>query len=410
MPSRIARALFPVPRVSGPVGDTLWRSSDLEGLDFAGCAPTTALISEMFMLNVPETLEHAGRLTPTSESIDAALGLNSPVSYRRGVAQNPAASDAVLSVLSSDPDKSVADLAAQQVEDRKNLRQQFQTDPAAAASAALSARQFHVIASEFSAHSHHVIAALATSDMHASALLALAAFSSDLHDQLLLEWVSGLEVPMTAYAAKWVCASALRAETLLGGASTQVLRRKATPMARSVLEAHGVLPRMSTPSAVPLDGLLIGLTPSEMAAMVIGSEAPVSGEIAHRAILAAPPSLVANFLRGACLRRPDSDMVLSLVESASSDQRQSWAEALSASGLTGEDISFLPWAGPLLLVGSLDFVESLGVQAAAELNAVFEQKLASNEAAWEFACVLSEEWTGTIAGLLDSAVAMESAA
>jgi hypothetical protein len=405
MPSRLAVSLLRVPRASGPVGDTLWRHANIIEVDSAGVAPTDQLLGEFLSFLSGENAVRFASLIPDTAQI-AAMVATGNADIRTGCAQNPMIDDSTLAILASDRAPAVADAAKTAAAARADARAAA-TGSEPTALGLVDPLDLEGFRTVVETNPVLAVAAIVSSAKSAEVLEQIRRADKPLHDMIMSEWITG-KAPLTTPVAKWVIASELRRDTFLDGVNPQALRRRCSGGALEVFMGAGVIPTPRGPEGfASIESMMLVLPAHELAGMLVGSTAPVSDGVLEKVLLKAAPTLVGNFLAGSSTRKPARGEILRMLEAADIDTRKAWSDAVGRVIEDFEVASGAPWAGELLLMGKLDWLADLPLMAVKALDEVLTERFGDDQAVWEFAVILAEEWETTLFDLLDSAVAME---
>ena len=408
MPSILATRLLEVPRDPGDVSDSLWRYADLTQIKSVTCQPTDQLVSDLCSLySSGESAEAIGEHLPRRDAIDRALQSGSPA-LRKGLARNRLATRAQLAALVGHSDQEAESRLAT-LDERATRAANGERE---AFAETFTSGDLTGIAELFAAHPDAFLEAFMGAD-RGSLMSALKAVDGSTHDAIALAWVAKPDVPIDTYLASWLAVSAFRAETLLASFTSQEVARRCTAAARRILGSIGVLPRKEEPQvgppSVPLDQMAVIMQPAELAGSYVGSTAPVSEDLERRILAACPPSTLVNFLLGASLRKPTREQAIELILNADMSTREEWAAELTGREIDPELLASGPGAAAAALLSTGEALAKLPYEAVEALSDVITESLGDQAPAWDFLIVLSEEWEGTLAGLLDSAAAFEPA-
>lgn len=410
MTSRLASAMLQVPRPTGEVGDVLWRQAEMTSVPFAGCSPTDALFDEFLFILRGEAATNFAAIVPNADKLDS-LVTSAVQEFRLGVVKNPLLTDAQLATLTTDTVADVAAAATALQGERTDARAKA-TGPEPDAVEVVNILDLEGVRQLLASDPELLVTGMIRSHKRNDLLDLLEVLDKSLFDELMLAWTTTEGTPLDVRAANWLCATEVRIDTLLGNVPSATLRRRCTPGATRVFADAGVVtlpapPKSPAPAYASLETMVLVMPPSELAGMLVGSDSPVSEQVSDKILLKSQPTLVANYMSGMCLRKPQPGEVTRLVSAASADQRVEWGAAIVKQGQESDSLVG-PWAGELLLLATMDWLTRLDETGLASLNEVLVERLGDIAAVWEFAMILSEEWEATLFDLLDTAVAMET--
>lgn len=402
MPSNLATRLLEVPRAPGDVSDTIWRSADITQAGIVACLPSEQLTRELVSLyHQGEGAEAIGSKLPDPALISYAVTHGS-ADLQRGLCANPIATRENLTDLAKSHREATERIA------RMN-QQRAEAHDISVVVDLLNSGDLTALDEVFAADPETVVAGMLQVP-RTELLSTISRLSPQLHNRIMIAWISMDSAPIDAYLADWATSSSVRADTLLGVMTPQQVSRRCTPAARSVLASAGYLQRKESgtlPPGIPLDQMAGLMSAGELTGAYVGSAAPTSEQLERRILEAAPPSTLVNFLLGTTLRKPKPGQALDLIRAASADKREAWAADLASRNVDTQSLAHGETSVALALLSRGQAIPELPYQAVAELSGIIDSILGDQEAAWEFLLVLSEEWEGTLIGLLDAANAME---
>lgn len=405
MPSMLATRLLEVPRPAGDVSDVIWRNADLTQANNVTCVPSPELVAEIVSLYLSgDSARAVGQHLPHRRLIDQAI-TNASADLKSGLAENRLTTrEQLITLASTHKTKAAAERIAT-LNKRRDAAAQSDITPMVEA---LTSADVTGVAELFAQDSESTLAALTQVDRSA-ALGMIERLDPRLHGEIMLAWATQNSIPIDSYLAAWLTATPVRAETLLGAMSTQQISQRCTGNARGILADAGILQRKESavPAGVPLDQMAVIMSAAELAGMYVGSVAPVSPALERNILQNAPATVVLNFLLGSTMRKPTKEQALDLIRQAPIAVREAWAADLAGRSIEADLIAHGSASVALALLSRGETLSTLPYAAVKELSGVIDEILQDQPAAWEFLLVLSEEWEGSLLGLLEASDAME---
>lgn len=428
--------------------DVLWRNVNLDEVMFVGVSPSEALLDEIIKLNTgsPERLYRIGRIMVGDIGASYALKPASPAAFLRGIVESSMCKRSTLKALCGHVDPSVAIFAAERLayldglvnnvtdvslslEDRQNsinalmhtLHLESLADVLACGPDAIVRGLNRIVAATDKTDPDNFLAnSLCPADRGAW-LHRLSILDAGLYAEVMLAILCSEYGFVDERVATWAVNNASGLEYLESlGKNMRIFTKRCDANANDTLVKQGLVKKTTAatkPTAyTSLDSMVGLLTPDELGAMLFSTSAKVAESTMSYVLDAAPLTMLANFMFGNTMRKPQTGEITGMLTRSSLDRKLDLAKVLNsiytgsnepgAPSPHGEHIAYLPWVDELLLAFTRLHIPALREETAVKLFASVSQTVGDDAASWEYLMVLCNEWDSTFIDLLASAAAI----
>jgi len=434
-------------RQQGPHTDVLWRNVNYDEILFAGVSPSETLLTEIIMLNEGngERMYRLGRLLVGDINTSRALDPNSSVDLLRGIMDGATCKSDTLRALQSHADPAVSKMASERLTyldglvsgasdtsrslaDREKVINELMTSfNLESITAVLEASPEAIVyglnrivpATETNEPDRFVHNSMCPASRN-SWLHRMSILNGPVYDKVLLCILRSEYGFVDGRVAGWAVGQSNGMEYLEGlGKNIQAFTKRCDPAARDILMKRGLVRKPAAekaPAFTSLDSMVNLLEPNELGALFFSTFAKVGSNTSSHILDSVSVPMVANFMFGLSMRKPEAGEITAMLHRWSADRRMALAETLmnmytgdkgpDGASPHGEHVAYLPWADELLLAFSRLHVSALSEDTAAKLFASVVDVVGVDAESWEYLMVLSNEWQSTFVDLLASAAAI----